>query len=102
MIIIDQYLTEAKKKPIRDIVKDPKWQKVRTGLLGQWKKKPEWCCKQLRSYLGPISKASDDQLRIVMNYLTGSGFRTGRIKHACIQKIRDSISKERKSRSKNK
>jgi hypothetical protein len=95
-----QIVCEAVKKPIRDIVKDESWQKVRKSLLGQWNKRPTWCCAQIRSYLGPVSKASDDKLRIVMNYLTGTGFRTGRIKHPCIQSIRDSISKERKRRRK--
>jgi hypothetical protein len=33
-----------------------------------------------------------------MNYLTGTGFRTGRIKHPCISKIRASISAEMKRR----
>lgn len=90
-------LTEAK-KPIRDIVKDASWQKVRKSLLGQWKERPEWCCTQLRSYLGAVGSASDDKLRIVMNYLTGTGFRTGNIKHPCISKIRTSISMEIKKR----
>jgi len=93
-----QIVSEAIKKPIRDIVRDPKWQKVRKSLLGQWKKRPEWCVKQLRLYLGPIPKASDDKLRIVGNYTTGTGFRIGRIKHPSIQQLRDDISKERKRR----
>jgi hypothetical protein len=33
-----------------------------------------------------------------MNYLVGSGFRTGRIKHPCISYIRGLLSKERKKR----
>ncbi len=85
-------------KPIREIVKDPQWQKVRASLVGNWKERPDWCCKQLRNYLGPIKKATNDQLRIVMNYLTGSGFRTGRIKPICAQEIRTSISREIKIR----
>jgi hypothetical protein len=93
-----QIVSEAIKKPIREIVKDPSWQKVRKRLVGRWKENPQWCVSQLRSYLGPIDEASEDQLRIVMNYLTGSGFRTGRIKHPDIQKLRDDVSKEMKSR----
>lgn len=87
-----------KKNPIREIVKDPKWQKVRESLIGKWANDPEWCCQQLRQFLGNLSSTSEDNLRIVMNYLTGTGFRTGRIKHQCIQKIRDDISNELRTR----
>ena len=86
------------KKPIKDIVKEPNWQKVRVSLLGKWAKEPEACCRKLESYLGSVRSASDDKLRIVMNYLTGTGFRTGRIKHPCISKIRALISAEMKRR----
>jgi len=80
------------------IVKDEHWQRVRKTLLGQWKNRPEWCCMQLYKYLGSISTAQDSQIVIVMNYLVGSGFRTGRIKHPCISYIRGLLSKERKKR----
>lgn len=79
-------------------VKDKEWQTVRERLLGQWSKRPEWCCGQLRQYLGPINKAPDKKLSIVMNYLTGTGFRTGRIKHPCISQLRTQISLEMKKR----
>ncbi len=67
-------------KPIKELVKNEEWQKVRRSLLGQWMKKPEWCCQQLRNYLGPINSTTDDKLRIIMNYLTGTAFRLGKIK----------------------
>ena len=86
------------KKPIRDIVKDPSWQKVRVSLLGKWAKEPEACCRKLEACLGSVHSAHEDKLRRVMNYLTGTGFRTGRIKHPCISKIRASISAEMKRR----
>jgi hypothetical protein len=86
------------KKSIKDLVKDEGWQKIRKELLGQWSKKPTWCCYKLGSFLGTMPSASEDKLRIVMNYLTGTGFRTGRIKHSCIQKLRDGVSKELKRR----
>lgn len=85
-------------KPIKEIVKDPRWQKVRKSLLGQWKVQPSWCCQQLRSYLGSMTGASNDELRIIMNYLTGSAFRMGKIKNPCISKLRDDVSKEMKER----
>ena len=80
------------KKPIRELVQNNEWQKVRKSLLGQWKKKPDWCCLQLRKYLGSISDTSDDKLRIIMNYLTGTGFRIGVINPSCAIKLRDDIS----------
>ena len=80
------------------IVKDERWQVIRKSLLGQWKVRPEWCCMQLHKYLGGISTAQDAQIVIVMNYLVGSGFRTGRIKHPCITALRLKLSLERKKR----
>ena len=88
-----------KKKSIQELVKDPVWQKTRKSLLKKWNEKPEWCCEQLRLYLDePIRKASEDKLRIVMNYLVGSGFRMGKIKHKCITQLRGEISAELKIR----
>ena len=86
------------KTPIKELVKDPEWQKVRESLLGQWNIRPEWCCQQLRQYLGPINKTEDKKLRITMNYLTGTGFRMGKINHPCIHKLRGEISAEMKKR----
>ena len=86
------------RKPIKDIVKDSRWQKVRKSLLGQWKERPTWCCDQVKKYLGKPTGASNDELRIVMNYLTGSAFRMGKIKNPCVSKIRQDISQEVKER----
>jgi hypothetical protein len=84
--------------PKNVLVRNPQWQALRKSLLGQWSSRPEWCCAQLRKYLGSISSTSTDKLNVVMNYLTGTGFRTGRIKHPCISKLRMQISMERKKR----
>lgn len=86
------------KKPIRELVKDPEWQKVRKELLGNWMKRPNWCCMKLRQYLGSIHSTSDDKLRIVMNYLTGTAFRMGKIKPRCVIILRAEISAEMKKR----
>jgi len=48
--------------------------------------------------LGSISSTSNDKIKVVQNYLTGTGFRTGRIKHPCITKLRTELSMERKKR----
>jgi len=88
----------AEQKVMRQLVQNPKWQAVRRSLVGTWKEKPEWACNQLKQFLGQISKTSDDKLRIVMNYLTGSGFRMGKISHPCIASLRTQISMEMRKR----
>jgi len=43
--------------PKNKLVRSEQWQAVRKSLLGQWKERPEWCCAQLRRYLGkPLCK----------------------------------------------
>jgi len=91
-----------KRKSISEITRDPRWQRVRLSLIGQWTSKPDWCCKQLRGYLVSVLGASNDELRIVMNYIVGTAFRIGKIKHKCIQDLRDEISNEIKKRKKDK
>ena len=83
---------------IKDLVKDPEWQKVRESLVGKWSSKPRWCCTQLQKFLGNISKTSNNKVKIVMNYLTGTGFRAGKIKHKCITNLRTKLSVEIKKR----
>ncbi len=84
--------------PKNKLVKSPQWQAVRKSLLGQWKERPTWCCSQLRKYLGSPSSANNDKIKVVINYLTGTGFRTGRIKHSCISTLRTQMSSEIKKR----
>lgn len=83
---------------MRQLVQNPKWQEVRRSLVGTWKEKPEWACDQLKKFIGQMSTTSKDKLRIVMNYLTGTGFRTGKIKHQCISSLRMQISMEMRKR----
>ena len=40
--------------PRNVLVRSANWQRIRTALLGQWSKRPEWCCAQLKKYLGPL------------------------------------------------
>lgn len=82
------------KKPISEIVKNPEWQSLRRSLLGQWIKNPVGCCDKLKRFITPLHSVSNDKLRIVMNYLVGSAFRMGKIKHPCIIKLRKQISLE--------
>jgi len=84
--------------PKNKLVRSEQWQAVRKSLLGQWKERPEWCCAQLRRYLGSLSSTSNDKIKVVMNYLTGTGFRTGKIKPPCAIKLRTQLSSEIKLR----
>ena len=86
---------------VKEIVKDPERQKVRKSLLGQWKKRPDWCVAQLRRYIGNIRTADEKKLRIVLNYLTGTAFRVGTISsrdNPSIARLRAEISAELKRR----
>jgi len=85
-------------KKISDLVKRKDWQDLRESLKGHWSEHPEDCIRKLRSWLGNIKTTEEDKLRIVMNYLVGSGFRLGRIKHPSIQKLRTEISVELRRR----
>jgi hypothetical protein len=86
---------------VKEIVKDPSWQKVRKNLIGNWKERPNWCVAQLRKYIGSVQSADEKKLKIVLNYLTGSGFRSGKISsrdNPSIPKLRAEISAELKKR----
>jgi hypothetical protein len=87
--------------PKNILVNSPEWQAVRQKLLGQWMQRPGWCCVQLRTYMGTIARASNDKIKVVQNYLTGTGFRTGKIKHSCVNRLRTQLSMERKKRQAN-
>jgi hypothetical protein len=84
--------------PKNKLVGTPEWESVRQKLKGNWIEKPMWCCSQLKSYLGNISDTSKDKIKVVMNYLVSSAFRTGKINHPCTVKLRTQLSMERKKR----
>lgn len=85
-------------KDIQEFVKDEEWQTLRKTFLGTWSKTPAENVAKLREFLGPLDKATYERLHIVLNYLTGTGFRTGRISHDEISKLRSEISAELKKR----
>jgi hypothetical protein len=82
---------------IQEIVNDPEWQIIRRSFLGTWKHTPAANCQILRTYLQDFS----DPLRVrrVLNYLTGSAFRFGRIRHLEIDRLLLEI-RERKQHEK--
>ena len=82
------------KKPIKEIVKNKEWQDIRRSFLGTWKATPQKNCARLRGYLGGMNDIT--KIRIVQNYLTGTGFRLKMIDHPCINKLRKDLSEARK------
>ena len=81
---------------IKDVVNRPDWQEIRAALVGTWKHEPVVSIGKLRVFLGVIQDAEDEKLRIVHNYLTGSGFRIGMISHDEINRLLDEVRKARK------
>jgi len=62
---------------IREVVNDPQWQELRGSFVGTWMKEESGNVIKLRNYLGDFNDPL--KLRRVHNYLTGSGFRMGKI-----------------------
>jgi len=65
------------KVDIRDIVNLPEWQVLRASFVGNWKKNSDKCLKELKEFGGDLKILSNRRLRIIQNYVTGSGFRIG-------------------------
>jgi|SRR5690349_3688033 len=70
---------------IREVVALPEWQALRKDLVGTWTKTPAGNAALLRSFLG--DGTDDRRVRILLNYLTGTGFRIGRIAHPEIDRL---------------
>jgi len=83
-------MENGKKIDMKELVKDQEWQKIRSSLLHRWMNNRDYCIKKLRYYLGDMKDYK--KLKIVMNYLTGTGFRTGKIQGPEIQKLRNEVS----------
>ncbi len=86
-------------KNIKELVKDPEWQKIRISLLGKWKTNEKECLNKLKNYMGSIDSADIKKLKIVLNYLMGTAFRIGNISSPEIQRFRTEISVELKKRN---
>ena len=88
-------VAKSQGRTMKDITESDKtWQKLRKSLIGTWKSTPVENVKKLRSYLGNIKTTTNEKLIIILNYLTGTGFRTGRIKHPEITKLRKEVKEE--------
>jgi len=83
-------MKDWKGTPMRDVVNDPEWQKLRGDLVGTWTKNQVENVKRLRAY---VNKDRKDALRWVrvFNYLTGTAFRLGKISHPSIVTLRKEV-----------
>lgn len=84
-------------KLVQELVRDPGWQELRKSFIGTWMISPQENCRKLRAFLGGASAemwGSWEKLRIVLNYLTGSGFRSGRIRHPDIDVLLKEVKQE--------
>lgn len=79
---------------IQQIVDDPEWQVLRQSFVGTWMLTPSLNVKRLRKYLGDFSDPK--KLRRVHNYLTGSGFRSGKIVHCEINQLLNEVRNARR------
>jgi hypothetical protein len=76
-------------------IKGQKWFDTVKAMRGNWNNNPNHCCSLLYKYLGgSVKNAPNIKIRIVQNYLTSPGFRTGRIKSPCVLKLRSELSAE--------
>jgi len=84
-------MTNWFEEAIQNVVALDEWQKLRKSFLGTWKESPVENVKKLRKFLGGVKTADDRRLRIVQNYLTGTGFRLKTITHPEITKLRNEV-----------
>jgi len=82
---------------IREIVNREDWQQLRKSLVGTWKRNQVENVGKLRSWLEQCNWG-DRELRIMHNYLTGSGFRIGIISHPEIDMLLEEVRNERRKR----
>jgi hypothetical protein len=85
-------------KTMKELVSRSDWQELRKSFIGTWKKTPKENVKKLRIFLGDIESTESEKLLIVFNYLTGSVFRIGIIKHPDIEILKNEIKEEIKKR----
>lgn len=79
---------------IKDIVALPEWQTLRESFVGKWKSQPDENLSMLKEFAGNLETLSNRRLRIVQNYVTGSGFRIGVISSPEILKFIEEVRSE--------
>jgi hypothetical protein len=87
----EEYVLNMK---IQDIVQLPEWQNLRKYFVGKWKLQPEKNLQLLKEFAGNLNTISNRRLRIIQNYLTGSGFRIGIISSVDIANFTNEVRQE--------
>ena len=81
---------EVKGTNIKVVVDDPEWQTLRLWLKGKWAIRGKECVQRMRNYF-EVDKENPWRVRRLLNYLTCSGFRTGAIKEASAEVLREEV-----------
>lgn len=92
---IQKFLQESvwHSKPMNEVVNDKYWQKVRSSLKGMWSENANKACSILRKYVGDMKDVR--KVRQVMNYLTGTYFRTNK-NPKCAIRLRNDLKEAKK------
>ncbi|RLD67273.1 MAG: hypothetical protein DRI84_02815 [Bacteroidetes bacterium] len=78
--------------------KDKDWWLIRKSLMNKWICKPDWCCLQIRRYLGRLQYSDKIKIQTVSFYLSLSGFRPGAINYPCVIRLKQDVFNEVKNR----
>lgn len=74
---------------IRALVAMPEWRALRDGLAGGWKRDPAGNAALLRTFVGDGTDGR--RVRVVLAYLAGTAFRSGRLSHPEIGRLLDEV-----------
>jgi hypothetical protein len=85
-------------KSLQDISKNSTWQDLRKQLMNKWICMPDWCCLQIRRFMGNLSYCDINKLKIVSGYLSSSGFRPGAINYPPVIRLKQEVFNEIKNR----
>lgn len=102
--LYELYISEGKVvgQDIKKIVDLEEWQDLRKSLVGKWKSDPDGNLNKLKKFGGDLTKLSNRRLRILQNYVTGSGFRIGIISSSDITEFTKKVQAEVQKRKDNK
>lgn len=66
--------------------------------MSKWICKPDWCCLQIRRFLGSVGGSNNTKLKLISGYLCLSGFRPGAINYPCVVNLKSEVFNEIKLR----
>lgn len=70
---------------IRALAAMPEWRALRDGLAGGWRRDPTGNAARLRAFVGDGTDGR--RVRVVLAYLAGAAFRSGRLSHPEIDRL---------------